>query len=302
MTVTTQQLRAFVAVADHGSFTDAAGALGLSQSAVSHAISGLERELGGHLFGRRAVALTPLGRRIQVQARAATVAIASLEAAARGDRSHSGTVRLGAVPTVCRGLLPALLDDWASALPAVRIDVFEGDDDEMPEWLDNGFVDVAILVDPPAHPRESKVVDIDEYAAVLRDDHPLVDLQAIPLGELADDGMIVTSGGCETHVRSIFESAGIEFAVRHRVRETSTLLAMVEQGFGVSIVPTLGRSMLPASLRMRPLVERRARKLVLGLPDNREPHPLGRALLTHASSRRAASKLADRASDTHATG
>lgn len=294
MPVTTQQLRAFVAVADSGSFTDAASELGVSQSAVSHAISGLERELDGRLVERKTLALTPLGTQTLGHARAATAAIAQLEATARGDRSVSGTVRLGAVPTVCRGLLPDLLDEWATALPEVRVDVFEGDDDEMPEWLDNGFVDVAILVDPERPPSESKVVDVDEYAAVVRADHPLVDLPAIPLVELAEDGMIVTSGGCETHVRSIFATAGVDFAVRHRVRETSTLLAMIEQGFGVSVVPTLGRGMLHESLRMRPLVERRARQLVLALPENREPHPIGRALLAHASSRRAASKEADR--------
>lgn len=297
MPVTTQQLRSFVGVADSGSFTDAASMLGVSQSAVSHAISGLERELGGPVIERRTLALTSLGQRTIGHARAATVAIETLEAAARGDRSVSGTVRLGAVPTVCRGLLPELIDEWAAALPAVRIDVFEGDDDEMPEWLENGFVDIAILVDPVEQPVQSKTVDVDEYAAVIREDHPLIGLSEIPLAELVEDGMIVSSGGCERHVTSIFAAAGMTLDVRHRVRETSTLLAMVEQGFGVSIVPTLGRSMLPAGLRMRPLVERRARRLVLALPDDREPHPIGAALLTHTRSRRAASRKADSSAD-----
>lgn len=294
MGVTTQQLRAFVAVADSGSFTDAAADVGVSQSAVSHAIAGLERELGGGVIDRRTLTLTRLGQRTIVQARAAAAAIAQLEAIARGDRSITGTVRLGTVPTVCRGLLPDLIDEWVSALPDVRVDVFEGDDAEMPEWLDNGFVDVAILVDPERQPAESKIIDVDEYAAVVREDHPLVELPEIALAELADDGMIVSGGGCEVHVRSMFDTAGIEFSARHRVREMSTLLAMVEQGFGVSIVPTLGREMLAGTLRMRPLVERRARQLVLALPDNREPHPAARALLEHASSRRAASKGVDR--------
>ncbi|WP_083506773.1 LysR family transcriptional regulator [Leucobacter sp. G161] len=297
MVPTTKQLRAFVAVADSGSFTDAAAALGVSQSAVSHAIAGLERELAGPLFDRRTLSLTSLGQRTVGHARAASVAIETLEAAARGDRSVSGPVRLGAVPTVCRGLLPELIEEWAAALPDVRVDVFEGDDDEMPEWLENGFVDIAILVDPAEQPAHSKVVDVDEYAAVIREDHPLVELPEIPLAELSDDGMIVSSGGCETHVQSIFAAAGIPLEVRHRVRETSTLLAMVEQGFGVSIVPTLGRGMLPSNLRMRPLVERRARRLVLALPDNRDPHPVGAALLSHTRSRRAASKQADRGAD-----
>ncbi len=292
MALTIQQLRALVAVIDRGSFTQAAEDLRVSQSAVSHAIASMERELGGPLVLRETpLTPTPLGHRVLAHARAAAAAVDALECAARGDDSLRGVVRLGTVPTVCQGLMPSLLEEWSIALPGVRIEVYEGDDDEIPEWLVGGLVDLAILVEPAQMPEGSKIIDVDEFAAVIRDDHPLAELDAIPLEELAIDGLIVSTGGCELHVQRMHESAGIDFAVRHRVREMNTLFAMVKQGFGVSIVPTLGRGLLPSGLRMVSLVERQARRLVLAGPDNREQHPLVPALLQAASPRRTMSQV-----------
>lgn len=295
MSLTVQQLRALVAVIDRGSFTLAASDLGVSQSAVSHALASMERELGGALVMRETpLTPTPLGHRVLAHARSAAAAIDALESAARGDESLQGVVRLGTVPTVCQGLMPSLLEEWAIALPGVRIEVYEGDDDEIPEWLEGGLVDVAILVEPtflPDLPGGSKIVDIDEFAAVVRDDHPFAGGDAIPLEELAIDGLIVSTGGCESHVQRLHESAGIDFNVRHRVREMSTLFAMVKQGFGVSIVPSLGRGLLPRGLTMLPLVERQARRLVLAGPSNREHHPAVGPLIESASTRRTMSQV-----------
>lgn len=287
MKLTVQQLRAFVAVVDEGSFTLAAGALGNSQSAVSHALSALERELGGPVVGREApLARTPLGLRVLPHARTAVAAIDAAEVAARGDRALAGTIRLGAVPTVCQGLLPQLLDAWRGALPDVRVEVLEGDDDEMPVWLENGFVDAAVLVDPERAPARSKLVAIDEFAAVVRSDHPLAGLSEIPLEELGEDGVIVTTGGCEAYVREMHEAVGLDFAARHRVREMSTMFAMVERGFGVSLVPTLGRGLVPQGVVMVPIAERRARRLMLAVPEQREPHPIAVALVETAPAHR----------------
>ncbi len=170
MSLTVQQLRSLVAVIDKGSFTLAASDLGVSQSAVSHAIASMERELGGALVVREIPLVpTPLGHRVLAHARSAAAAIDALESAARGDESLQGVVRLGTVPTVCQGLMPSLLEEWSIALPGVRVEVYEGDDDEIPEWLDGGLVDVAILVEPEVLPEGSRIIDIDEFAAVVRD-------------------------------------------------------------------------------------------------------------------------------------
>src|SRR6218665_265396 len=149
MSVTLAQLKALVAVVERSSFTDAATELGISQSAVSRAVLGLEREMGGRVLQRDGDVLpTDLGLLVLEHARAALASVDALESVVRQDDAFIGTVRLGAVPTVCQGLLPSLLPIWAAALPNVEIPIYEGDDDEMPEWLESGIVDAAILVDP----------------------------------------------------------------------------------------------------------------------------------------------------------
>ncbi|MFJ3382066.1 LysR family transcriptional regulator [Curtobacterium sp. NPDC090217] len=279
MNITLAQLRALVATVDRGSFTLAAATLGIGQSAVSHAVAGLEREVGGQVLRRGgAAAPTPLGERLIGHARSVLASVDALEAVVRPGTAR-GTVRLAAVPTVCQGLLPRLRDLWAVTLPDVDVQVYEGDDDEMPEWLEAGTVDAAVLVDPVSVPDGAVVVARDEMAAVIRRDHPLADAVALTLDDLHEDGLVAGGGGCEHQIQRMHEIAGQPFRYAHRVREMSTMFGMIQRGEGVSVVPTLGRVMLPDDLVMVPTTPRLERTLVLSGPSSRPWHPLARALV-----------------------
>ncbi|SBN64583.1 DNA-binding transcriptional regulator, LysR family [Curtobacterium sp. 9128] len=279
MNITLAQLRALVATVDRGSFTLAAATLGIGQSAVSHAVAGLEREVGGQVLRRGgAAAPTPLGERLIGHARSVLASVDALEAVVRPGTAR-GTVRLAAVPTVCQGLLPRLRDLWAVTLPDVDVQVYEGDDDEMPEWLEAGTVDAAVLVDPVSVPDGAVVVARDEMAAVIRRDHPLADAAALTLDDLHEDGLVAGGGGCEHQIQRMHEIAGQPFRYAHRVREMSTMFGMIQRGEGVSVVPTLGRVMLPDDLVMVPTTPRLERTLVLSGPSSRPWHPLARALV-----------------------
>lgn len=279
MGVSVPQLRAFVATVDAGSFTSAATALGVGQSAVSHAVAGFEREVGGPVVRRGTAAVpTPLGDRLLAHARSVLASVDALEAVVRPATAR-GTVRLAAVPTVCQGLLPRLRELWAVTLPDVDVQVYEGDDDEMPEWLEAGTVDAAVLVDPTVVPDGGVVVATDEMAAVVRRDHPLAGTDALTLDDLHEDGLVAGGGGCEYQIQRMHEIAGQPFRYAHRVREMSTMFGMIQRGEGVSIVPTLGRVMLPDDLVMVPTVPYLQRTLVLSGPSTRAWHPLATALV-----------------------
>ncbi|MDQ0426407.1 MULTISPECIES: LysR family transcriptional regulator [Cellulomonas] len=282
---TLAQLRVLVGVCDHASFTDAAAALGVSQSGVSHAIAALEKEAGGRLVERAAPARpTGLGERLLPHARAA---LASVDAfvAESAARRHVGTVRLAAVPTVCQGLLPGLLQRWSRDLPDVRVQVFEGADDELVPWLEQGTVDAAVLVDPAPAPPGSRLVARDDFRALVRADHPLATEPAIDLAELHEDGLLVSAGGCEPQVRQMHADAGLEFRVAQRVHELATMIRMVAEGIGVSVMPALGGTMLPPELTMRPLRPGLVRELVLSGPQHRPWHPLVHALVAATDDR-----------------
>ena len=279
MTVTLAQLRAVVAAVDHRSFTDAAAGLGMSQSAVSHAISALERAVGGRVVHRDPpVRPTALGERILPHARAALASVDTFEDAARTPRL-TGLVRLATVTTVYRAALPPLLRRWEVRFPDVDVQVFEGDDSEMPVWMESGMVDAAVLVNPPTPPIGSRVLATDDYRAVVRRDHPFAREAEISLAELLEDPLIVSSGGYEDQIRDLHHHAGLPFESQRRVRELATLITMVEKGLGVSILPSLGARMLSPRLVMLPLTPRVERNLVLSGPQTRPWHPLVTALL-----------------------
>ncbi|MGW0587164.1 LysR family transcriptional regulator [Streptosporangium sp. NPDC002607] len=284
MSATVAQLRVFTAVITNGGFGVAAEELGMSQSAVSHALAALERALGAPLVLRHGgVGPTALGATILPHAQAALASVAAIDEAVSAHLGqHTGVVRVAAPPTVCCGLLPQLMRTWRAELPGVEVQVFEGDDDELSPWLETGVVDAAILVDPVPPPPAHVVVGRDAFHAVVRADHPLAGQEHITMAELVEDPLLVSKGGCEPQTRILCSLAGVPYAPAQHVRELGTLIGMIAAGIGVSTVPDLGRGLLTPGLIMIPLKPSLTRALVLTGPLTRPPSPLVDALLRTA--------------------
>lgn len=280
MAITLAQLRALAAVEEHGSFSAAADALRVSQPAVSGTVKALEAEVGGPVLDRRTAALTPLGAALLPHAATALAALNGLVAAAAEHRgAPHGTVRLAVVPSVRAGLVPRLLATWAAALPAVTVEVVEGDDPELPGWLDAGLADVAVLVDPDERDLGPGAVDLpgDLLCAVVPAGHPLAARTAVRLEQLVDERLLSSGGGCQVRMRTLYRATGLPFRPVAEVAGLPSLLAMVARGDGVAVVPELAAPLVPAGARLVPLVPDVRRRLVLTGPPSsagREPHPL----------------------------
>ncbi|MGW3007800.1 LysR family transcriptional regulator [Streptomyces sp. NPDC001219] len=277
------QLRAFLAVVDAGGFSAAADELGMSQSAVSHAVASLERELTAPLLIRATpVRTTVLGERVLPHARLALSAVRSVEQlAAEATGTMTGTVRLAATPTVCQGLVPGLLRHWREDQPRITVRVFEGDSGEVGSWLEEGTADAAVLIDPPPGPGIQLATD--GYRALLPRDHPLADEPAVDIGDLADDPLLISPNGCEARVRTLHRLAGLRFSPTHRVRDLATLISMVQAGIGVTVLSEVSRALVPADLVLLPLRPRASRRLVLTGPPARPWHPALRTLAESAA-------------------
>ncbi|SDM32550.1 LysR family transcriptional regulator [Allokutzneria albata] len=274
-------LRAFVAVVDAGGFAAAAERLSISQSGVSHSIAALERACGRPVLARGSCPRpTQFGEQVLVHARVAVAAVDAVKALACGrDGQPSGVARLAAPPSVAGGLVPGLLARWRVETPAVSVEIFEGDDDEVRHWLDGGTVDLAVLTDPTPVPEGAVVVGVDRFAALLRTDHPLAAEPAVTLADLEDDPFLLSAGGCEPRLRLLHQRAGMAFTPTHRIRQFTTLAGMVAAGVGVSVVPDLSATMLPAGVALVPITPTAERTLVLTGPTSRPWHPLAAALI-----------------------
>ncbi|MFJ9605199.1 LysR family transcriptional regulator [Kitasatospora sp. NPDC101176] len=275
------QLRALVAVADTGGFGAAADELGISQSAVSHAVAALERVLGAPVLLRGTPARpTPLGEQVLPHARTAVASAAAVRAVAtRHSGGLTGTVRLAAPTTVCQTLLPGLLRDWKAAHPQVTVRVFEGEDAELATWLAAGTVDAAVLVDAGPPPPGAVALGADSMHALLRRDHPLAGQRSIHVAELEDDDFLLSEGGCERHIRESYRRAGTRFTPRHRIRDLNTLIGMVHAGVGVSVMPALALTMVPADCVLVPIRPAVHRTLTLTGPAGRPWSPAVTGLL-----------------------
>lgn len=241
-----RQLEYFLAVVDSDGFTRAAGALYVSQSAISQAVRGLETELGVELFqrvGRRSV-LSDAGRELVGPARDVVRACQSVREAASGSAElRAGEVRLVAQESPGIGPLAEMISDFHARHPQVRVSVLAARrPDEVLEAVASGRGDLglATFIDPPV----STVVD----------SYPLFAQEMVvisPPGRgLARDGARVRAeelnglpfilGQPGTRMRALADrmlAEGIELAPQVETELRGTLVALVLAGVGHSLIP-----------------------------------------------------------------
>ncbi|MCK2213468.1 LysR family transcriptional regulator substrate-binding protein [Actinomadura sp. ATCC 31491] len=157
----------------------------------------------------------------------------------------------------------------------MRQAVMEGSDGEVLEWLETGAADVAVLAaGPPLAGLTARTLAADRMLAVLPSGHPLGVRVSVPVEELARHPFIMSSGGCEPLITALAEAAGASLKCHYRVRETGTILAMVAEGLGVSVVPELSLPAQVTGVHAVPLDPAAARTVLLTLP----PDPLPTAI------------------------
>lgn len=280
------QCAAFVAIADTGTFTNAARALGVSQSAVSHAIAGLEAELGATLMvrDRSGVELTDAGRRALEPARAVVAQAERVRQAVRGAEAEpEGTLRIGTSQSFAARLLPALMSELQVRYPRLLVELREGSDMQIAQWLRGHGVDIGIVSLPKRGLATAPLLQ-DEMFAVLPVHHPLALRPELAIKELAGEPFLMPVGGVEAMVRAAFGAAGLEPAVSHQVRDINALLAMVAAGLGTSVIPWLALPLALPEVRVLPLAPAVVRHLGIGMRPETQDSPVVGAFVHAARS------------------
>lgn len=239
MTIT--QLEVIRAIADLGNFSRAAEQLSMTQSAVSHAVATLEREIGASLFDRgpgRPVRLTALGQRIDLHARELLRRSELIaEEATSWLGFETGKVRIASVGSVAARVLPAILTQFRARHPRVELVVHEGSDSEVHDWLGSGAADLGLLAVPLDGLDVLGTMTEDLFMAFLPVGHPLAGRDSIRPADLVSEPFIMSSAGCEPLVRAWFGST--QPSVEYQVRALDTLVGFVREGLGVTLMPTL---------------------------------------------------------------
>ncbi len=253
--VTLTQLKALVAIAKHGSYSEAALETMQSQSTLSHAISELERSLDAKLFerGRRGASLTELGQRLLEHAKHATDSVEALEQEARLEQAGlTGTIKIMSIRSAATFILPPIISGFMERFPNVTFEFLEEGDDDNPieDSVRSGRADLGILETP-------FVGDGLLEFELARDEYLLLEpskRRAMRTWQdLKKQPYIMCVGGCTRHIREHWESQGVHLEPAFRIREDSVILGMVAQGLGISVLPRLAVEPLPAGIRASPL-------------------------------------------------
>lgn len=232
-------IRILVTVVETGSFTKAAEILELTQSGVSHAISSLESELEISLLVRErsGITLTESGERILNHCREILNRVNCIsEEAQRFSNMEKGKIRIGSFPSAISRLLPKILASFHRKLPNVEIVLFEGTDEEVLEWLKSSTIDIAFTSTQEVG-FEVIPVSRDQYYAVLPSEYQHFESQFLDIAKVKNEPFIMPKGGCQPLIMETFEKIGIAPDIKYSVRDMSTVLSMVQEGLGWTILP-----------------------------------------------------------------
>ncbi|MPZ37126.1 MAG: LysR family transcriptional regulator [Rhizobiales bacterium] len=243
-----------LAVAEYLNFRHAANALGVSQSSVSARVKTLEEDLGILLFERhaRGVRLTEAGRyfveRVAVGIDQLDYAVKTAGMAASGE---CGRLRIGVHALIPRSFLAELIGQYRKDYPCIEVEITEGTARDALTQIRTERIDVAFAAGAPEPPDcHSRRIWTEPLLAALPDRHPLTGRSTVTWADLAGETFLVRYGGTgpQVHDHIVLRLAGrwpVSSIQRFDV-ERGTLLSMVGQGFGITIVGA-ATSLLPTS-------------------------------------------------------
>ncbi len=241
--VTIRQLEVFLEVARHPTLSAAASALHLSESAVSHVVTELERALGERLTVRRkakGVTLTAAGELVARRARTVVEAIHEIphELAQGRDGRLAGPVAVGCYNGIADSVLPPVVQRFAEDFPEVRVDIRVGDNDELIEALHEGSLDLAVLYDVNLPTGLTKrMIYPTEVVAVLPADHPLAAGPDVDLADLVAEPLIVLdTRPSRENTLEAFEARGLSPNLRAAIPQIEVVRALVGRGLGYTLL------------------------------------------------------------------
>ncbi len=258
------QLRYFAAIAEGRHFTRAARQLGVAQPSVSKQIRLLEEELGATLFHRTRgnVTLTPAGEAFLPWARQILTDLdAALDEAREVGGLRRGRMNVGATPSISTAIVPTALATFHTAYPGIELRLREAGSRELVRQLDEGELDVALVILPVTR-RSLETVSLlrEELVVAMNRDHPLADRKRLAITDLRDVPIVMFREGYDLRATTLAACAEAGFEPRYAVEggEMDGVLRLTEAGMGVAIVPSMvvSRTGPLVAARLRPTLTR----------------------------------------------
>lgn len=261
-------------VAEVASFTKAADALGLTQSAVSHAVSSLEKEFGFALIhrSRAGVTLTSEGDTMLRAMRHVLDAQELLQQKAAHILGVTrGKVRIGVISSISSNWMPEIVRIMDNQFPGIQVELREGDYYEIEQWLLSGEVDAGFLNGQKSKQFQYTELQQDPLLCIVSDKSPLYDKEEIDIVELEDMPFIMTSYKGTNDVKVLLEQYHVKPNIRFELSEEVGIISMIAHQLGISILPKLVINNLPPTIKAIPLKQGGYRTIGLAMKHQASP-------------------------------
>lgn len=247
---------AFTKTVEKGSFTKAAECLNYAQSSISKMIADLENEWGITLLerGKNGIRLTSSGEQILPYIQNIINDFEELENYINQlNGVQSGIVRIGTFSSVAINWLPNVFARFQKDYPGIDYEILLGDYEEIENWIKEGRVDCAFL--SISVNTEFDVIHLksDEYKVVLPQNHPLAKKERIDIRDLNEQPFLLLENGGKTEVTELLEKYEVSPQISFATWEDFAIMAMIEKGLGVSILPEMILKRIPYNIEIRSL-------------------------------------------------
>lgn len=256
MDMSIQKYMAFVKTVECGSFTKAAELLNYSQSGISRMILDLEKEWNVVLLERSksGVRLTSSGQKLLPHAENVCREYEKLQSEVDELKGlKSGLIRIGTFSSVATHWLPNIIREFQKDYPNIDYELLLGDYTEIEEWIQEGRVDCGFLRLPTKTELDTVFLEQDRLLVVLPEGHPLAELEKIPVSELCGEPFMLLEKGAKAEVSEIFERSNLTPTVHFTTWDDYAIMAMVEGGLGISVLPELILNRIPYKIITREL-------------------------------------------------
>lgn len=246
----------FLKVCETGSFSKAAETLNYTQSGISQMMAGLEKELDVQLFARakKGVVLTDNGIKLLPYIRNIVNQKENLHQAAFNiNNKIEGILRVGCFTSVIATWMPDVIHFFRQNHPHVEVEIFDGNYDEIRDWIMHGQVDCGFLSSIVAGNLKFYPLLEDPLCAVLPKNHPLVKYDHIKIEELLKYPFISETPGCDNDILHLLARCPQKPQISYSFRDDNLIVAFVKNGLGVTISQDLVMKAFSEQVEIRPL-------------------------------------------------
>ncbi len=276
----------FLRAIECGSLTKAGCELGYTQSGVSHMMKGLEDEVGFRLFsrGRAGVELTSEGARIVPIIRELSKWNEQLNQTLSLIKGFElGTIRIATIASISFNWLPRIIRRFLEDFPNIDIDIMEGGAEEIKQWLAERRADIGFISVQENSEGEAVPLKKDRFLAVLPPDFPVDGRKFFPLSDFNEQTFIISTRGIDYDIHRILENNNVTPKIKFSSTDDNTIISMVANGLGVSILPELmlaGHMHRVRTMRLKPEI---FRTLGMVVPSMKDTSPAAKKFMEYVS-------------------